>query len=211
LCHGFIADALQWYDVAAGTNYIARSAALLGLTCYGVDLDGTTSWGRDGFIDAIDDVIAWGATEYGTRTDKASFYGVSMGCLALNWIAAHPTQLAAAAFTLPVCQLDAIHDRNPGPGIGPAIDAAYGGGAAYEASLLTNPSHDPMLNTTLLAPIADKIRLWYSGDDTTVLPAEVTAFAGATGISAVNVGAVGHTLAWDQQQVLNWLIPRADP
>lgn len=208
LCHGFAADATQWYDAALGTNFVARNSAAAGVTCVGADLDGLSPWGRDGFIDSIDDAIAWAASNYGTRTDKIGIYGVSMGGLALNWIAANPNKLAAAALTLPVCQLDAIRDRNPGPGIGPAIDAAYGGIGPYEAALLTTPSHDPMRNSALLAPVADRIRLWYSSNDTTVLPAEVTAFAAATGITAVDVGAVGHSLAWDQQQVLDWLIPR---
>ena len=166
------------------------------------DLNGAGPFGNQGFLDAIDQAVAWSAAEYGTRTDKVGIVGQSMGGLALTWCHQNPGRLAAAVFHLPVAQLAAFRVRNP-VGLGGAVESAYGGTAGYNAAL---PVHDPMQNTAAFAPIADRIRIWYSTTDTVVIPAEVTGFATAAGIDAISIGAQGHTLGtWDQREGVHWM------
>lgn len=208
LVHGYLADALQWYTPASsGTTAPQIGAA--NLTAFGSDLGGPATWGNDAMIAAIDDQIAWGAATYGTRTDKVALYMGSHGATALNWIWRNPSKLAAGALTIPAVSLQGLHDRDPaGLGIRSSIEAAYGGLAGYQAALATHdPSHPN--NTALLAPLAERLRLWYSSNDNVIAPAEVTAFAAATGIKAISVGAQGHSLGpTANQDVLDWLIPR---
>lgn len=209
LCHGYEGNARQWYDpLVQGTT--APDIASVGLTCYGSDLGGPSLWGNDNLIAAIDDQIAWGASTYGTRTDKVAFYMTSGGAPGLNWVWRNPDKLAACALVIPAVSLQGIHDRDPvGIGIAASIEAAYGGHAGYLAAL---PTHDPSHpnNTAQLAPLADRIRAWYSTGDNVIAPAEVTAFAVATGITAVAVDAPGHGLtAAADQDVVDWLAVKA--
>lgn len=213
LCHGFGADATQWYDRPDQNFGVARACGDGDLAAFGPDLglgtNGLYNWGHDDTVatgGAIDDAIDWAASVYGTRTDKVGLYGTSMGGTSLGWCWRNPDRLAAAVFTIPAVALQGIHDRNP-IGLAPFIETAYGGLTALVAAY---PTHDPShpTNTAQLAALADRIRIWYSTDDNVVAPAEVTAFAAATGIEATAVGAVGHSMAFDQQPVLDWLIPR---
>lgn len=209
LVHGYLADALQWY-VPASSGTTAPQIGGANLTAYGSDLGGPATWGNQAMIDAIDDQIAWGAATYGTRTDKVALYAGSHGATALNWVWRNPSKLVACALTIPAVSLQGLHDRDPvGLGIAASIEAAYGGLAGYLAAL---PTHDPSHpnNTAQLAPLKDKLRIWYSTNDNVIDPQWVTAFAAATGITAVSVGAQGHSLGpTANQDVLDWLIPRA--
>jgi hypothetical protein len=213
LCHGFLAGASQWYDTTGQTFGVARAAAASGIPAFGPDLGlgdaGLNYWGTDDVVaagGAIDDAVAWAATTWGTRTDKVGLYGTSMGGTALGWCWRNPTKVAAAAFTIPAVSLQGIHDRNP-IGLATYIELAYVNLAGLVAAY---PTHDPSHpnNTAQLAAIADRIGLWYSSNDNVIAAAEVTAFAAATGITATNVGAFGHSVANDQQPVLDWLLPR---
>lgn len=209
LVHGYQADAFQWFFPSSA----GRTAPIIGesgLTAYGSDLGGPATWGNSAMVDAIDDVIAWGAANYGTRTDKVAFYAGSHGATALNWIWRNPTKLAACALSIPAVSLQGLHDRNPEPilGIAASIEAAYGGLAGYNAALPTrDPSHPN--NTAQLAPLASRIKLWYSTNDNIIAVSEVLAFGAATGIPLVSVGAQGHSLGpTANQDVMDWLIPR---
>lgn len=218
LCHGFLGTALQWYDTITDPITVATGTARAGLVALGPDLgpntdplrlDGQNNWGHDDVVEtggAIDDAIAWAATNLGTRTDKVGIYGTSMGGTGLNWCWRNATKLAAAAFTIPCVALAGLHDRNP-IGLATYVELAYSLEGGYLAAL---PDHDPSHPTNLakLALIADRIHLWYSGNDNVIAASEVEAFAAATGVEATNVGNFGHSLAWDQQLVLDWLIPR---
>lgn len=209
VCHGFGGDALQWYDSALGVAKLTRALGLTEQPLLGADLDGLSTWGRAGFVDAIEDIIVHANSVFGTRTDLVGMLGLSMGGLGLNWVRQNANRLAAYAGLLPVAALDAMHDRDPG-GRGATIESAYGGTSAYNAALAANPSCDPNAATSIavLTTLKSKMRLWYSSDDTTVVPSEVTGFASAVGCEATNVGAVGHSLNWDTQQVVDWLIPQ---
>lgn len=206
LCHGFLGDASQWYDRPGQVILVARQCGYSELAGFGADLGGLSTWGNDDFIDAVDDVIAWAGTTYGTRTDRVAIYGTSMGGCSLNWVWRNLDRVAACALTIPVVDLAGIHERNP-IGLATFIEDAYGGAEEFEDAL---PTHDPSYpdNAELLASISDRVRIWYSEDDNVIDAAEVEAFAELTGVTAVNVGSVGHSVNFEQQQVADWLIPR---
>jgi hypothetical protein len=208
LVHGYEGSGLQWYTPAvSGTT--AQIIGTAGVTAYGSDLGGGSLWGNDALNAAIDDQIAWGAATYGTSDQQVAFYMTSGGAPALNWVWRNPDKVVACALVIPAVDLQGIHDRDPaGIGIAASIEAAYGGAAGYLAAL---PTHDPSHpdNTAQLAEMSDRIRLWYSTTDNVIDPAEIAAFAAATGITAVSVGAQGHSLGpTANQDVLDWLIPR---
>lgn len=206
LCHGFLGTASQWYDTSSQILRVSRGAGEADLVAYGADLGGLSTWGNDAFIAAFDDVVDWGAANYGTRTDRVAVYGTSMGGCALNWVWRNLEKVVACALTIPVVDLEGVHDRDP-LGLAAFIETAYGGLSGYEAAL---PDHDPSYpdNAELLASISDRVRVWYSENDNVIDATEVETFAELTGIAAVNVGSVGHSVNFDQQQVLDWLIPR---
>ncbi len=211
ICHGFLGDATQSYD--AGIPLIARGIASAGLVAVAPDLGlgdaGLNNWGHDDVVDpggAIDDALDFAVAEYGCRDDQAGIYGTSMAGTECAWCWRNPDRLAAAAFTIPALATSALHTQNP-LGLATYMDLAFAGEGGFAASL---PTHDPSHpdNVAQIIPIAHKIRAWYSSDDNVISAADVVAFGAATGVEVTNVGAYGHSLAWDQQQVLDWLIPR---
>lgn len=206
MCHGFLAGATQFYDSAAQTILVPRAVGTANLVGFSADLAGQNTWGNDAFIAAVDDLITWAGTNYGTRTDRVALYGTSMGGCCLNWAWRNLSKVAAVALTIPVVSLQGIHDRNP-LGIGTFVELAYTNLAGYQAAL---PTHDPSYptNAALISTISDRVRIWYSGDDNVIAASEVLAYAAATGVVATNVGNVGHSVANDQQPVVDWLIPR---
>lgn len=199
VCHGALALADTWYGAASAI--VPRELAYRGVTCGAPDLAGISTWGNDAFKSAIDAAISYLASNHGTRTDKVAFYGVSMGGLCLNWMLDNLSKVVAAALVVPVMALEAMHDRDP-TGWGVLIDGAYTDHAGFVAAL---PTHDPMRNTAAFRTIKDRIRVFYSSNDTTVVPSEVLGFARAAEIEAVNVGAIGHSLNFDQGLVHGWL------
>lgn len=210
-CHGYLAGADQGYDVIGTPSPETWRAAARGIPCFWPDLgdglDGLNYWGHDDVVaagGAIDDAIAWAASEYGTRTDQVAIYGTSMGGTALGWCWRNPTLLAAAAFTIPAVDVQGIYDRDP-VSLAASIDLAYADGWAPNAA-----THDPSaaIPVGLLSGLAGRIRVWYSSDDNVIAAAEVERFAERTGIVATDVGAVGHSLDFDQRLVFDWLLER---
>lgn len=214
-CHGFLGTALQWYDDQI--PLIARGLAAAGFVVLCPDLglnvdpryDGQNNWGHDDCVDpggSIDDSLDFAVDEYGCRDDKAGITGTSMGGTAAAWIWRNVERFAAAAFTIPCLATAALRAQNP-LGIGTYMDLAFSLEGGFTASV---PTHDPSHpdNVAQLIPVADRIRAWYSSNDNIINPADVVAFGEATGVEVTNVGAVGHSLNWDQQQVLDWFVPR---
>jgi hypothetical protein len=208
LCHGYIGSGLQWADVSV-TGTTAPRIGRAGITAYGTDNGGASTWGNAAMVSAIDDTITWGAANYGTRTDLAALIMLSHGVTALNWIWRNPTKLVAASLCIPATSLVGLHDRDPGGlGIQASIDAAYVDHAGYLAAISTrDPSH--VDNMALLAPLAAKMQIWASSNDNVCIPAETTAFATGTGIVVNDIGAMGHSFPEDAvQSMVEWMIPR---
>lgn len=214
LCHGLLGTATQWFDqLGVLSTYVGRLLASRGFISIGPDLGlgtaGSNNWGHDDVVNpggAIDDAISWAASVYGTRTDKVAIYGTSMGGTAINWCWRNPDKVAAAVLTLPAVALERIRARDPS-GLGALIDQAYAGEGGWAASASTHdPSHPD--NVAKIVPFAHDVRIFYSGDDAIILPDEVEDFAAATGVEATNVGNIGHSLEFDHQPLLDWLVPR---
>lgn len=188
-CHGLLAGASQFQGTE---GYVLRELAdRYEVTSVAADVGGTATWGNDTAIAAVDTLVAHMGSTWNTRTTTVAFYGISMGALlALNWALRNPTKISALALLAPVVSLQGIHDRDPA-GATASIETAYTDGAGYLAAL---PTHDPSTAANLVAlrALAPRTRLWYSTDDTTVVPAEVLAYAAATGCALDSMGAVGH-------------------
>lgn len=208
LCHGATGSALDWYDPEppAGGRFQAAGVTRRDMVAFGADLGGTLTWGNDASIDAIDDLLLFGADadNYATRTNKVALIGHSMGAaVALNWAWRNISKVAGVGLVLPAIDLEGIHTRDPA-GLASTLESAYGGETEFFDAL---DEHDPIRNTDLISQFADLVRIWYSTDDTIIVPDEVLAFAEASGVEAISVGAAGHTLNWNEQQVLDWFVP----
>lgn len=194
-------------SLTAGASYFEFVPNTLRAHVVAGDLAGTATWGNDASVAALDDMVdlllasssnavannAAGACR--SASDKVILYGGSMGALtALNHLQANASKVAAVFAVIPTIALDAAHDADPERFTDAAatIEAAYGGSAGYEAAIA---SHDPSQNTAAIAATGVPIHLWYSTNDTLVLPAEAEAFAAAVGATCElhSMGAVGHT------------------
>lgn len=217
MCHGYDVTATSFVDTAAEAPtpaewHTSRGIGLANGFGLAIDAGGTSTWGRDDVVaagGAIDDAVAWAATNHGTRTDRVALYGTSMGAAnVLGWAWRNPAKVHAIVCTIPMLGLASLHDRDV-LGFAAIIEAAFGGLAAYEAAV---PTHDPLANLDLIAPFGDRIHLWYSPTDLITPGNEVDEFVAGTGALATNVGDDGHTLAtWDPQGILDWLIPQLWP
>jgi pimeloyl-ACP methyl ester carboxylesterase len=155
---------------------------------------GTATWGNDLTQTKIADAKTAMQDPAGSIRAKPGpvlLWCGSMGTQGgLNYMRANPANVAGVAVGLPAVDLADLHDNAAARGIvdNTSIEAAYGGAAAYAAA---RAAHNPSENMAAYQPLASKIKLWYSNDDPTVIPAVVTAFAAGTGVTAVNMGNVG--------------------
>lgn len=151
------------------------------------------SWGNNASQTALADAIAYAhSPAVGAKAGPVLLRAGSMGTLvALNYLLAHPADVAAVAVALPAVDLADLHDNGAARGgIDPVgIETAYGGAAGYAAQ---RAAHNPIENAAAYAPYAGRVRMWYADDDPTTIPSRVLAFRDATGIPAVNMGPGGH-------------------
>lgn len=167
-------------------DLLARSGCVVVVA----DLGGTNTWGNDSFLARVASARTYAQTVWDADLTRMALIGDSMGAMAaLNYHWRNPTLVRCSALRIPVVAADALHDRTPA-GLGALIDIAYGG--AWEANVATR---DPSAAgpAALIAGFAADVRVWYSTDDTTVLPADITAFTAATGVRAIPLGAIGHS------------------
>jgi alpha-beta hydrolase superfamily lysophospholipase len=204
-CHGLNGQA--WHPV----NFpepVQDEMARRGHMVMCPDLGGTATWGNDTAQQKITDAITYLNANGGVKPGGVLLWAGSMGTLAaLNYLrGAGAASVAAVAVGLPAVDLVDLHDNAVARGITVAsVEGAYGGSlTAYNA---TRVAHNPSENAAAYASLRSKVRLWYADDDTTVIPARVTAFAQATGITAVSMGSTGgHVFAASYApQVCDWL------
>jgi pimeloyl-ACP methyl ester carboxylesterase len=145
------------------------------------------NWGNDTAIDRIDEAITWaeGAPWNCATTRVAVLADSAGGPTALGWAWRNPDRIGACVLRTAVVDVSATHERNAL--LEALIDAAYDDDWAAEAA-----THDPMLNTEDIIPIADRVRHYYSTTDGLILPEDVRALADATGIRAIPLGDVEH-------------------
>lgn len=163
------------------------------------ELTGGSTFGTNAIVvtgAAIDDVItrsgevAPKVPPFRNRTDKICLIGDGVGALdALNWAWRHQDKVMAIVLRAPVVALADYHTRNAG-GQAAAIEAAYGGLAAFNAAL---PTHDPMQNLALIRPFAHRIQCWAGTADTVVPASEVETFATLIGAEYHEVNGLNHT------------------
>jgi poly(3-hydroxybutyrate) depolymerase len=211
VCHGAGADGWHYGDSSERqrwTNALARSGMVVVAADLGSTSEPIDGWGNDLAVGRVDEVIAWAAATFAVDTTRVFLVGDSAGgATVLNWCRANPTSLAAAVLRLGVADIESIYQDGAGnPLLVALIDDAYGGD--WPASRAT---HDPALNTAELAPLADRLRFYYSTDDGLIPPAGTLAAAAAIGCEAVSLGAVDHDpyAGWPDASVSSWLWPRA--
>lgn len=154
--------------------------------------DGGSSWGNQLGRDRIDLALAWLAAAYDADVSRVAIIGDSEGGdLGLNYAWRHPGTVRALVTRLTPPDVQALYAVN---GIVAAtVDLAFdtlGGWAA------NRETHDPSsaTNLPLVAAIADRVRMYYSTNDGLAPEAGHLAFAAATGVEVVPVGAVAHDI-----------------
>src|SRR5262245_61601958 len=194
-CHGAgqTPDNLATYAASSDLEYLAYN---LNAVVVVASLGGINTWVLDSVVHPttgfIKQLITWAAgAPYLADTSRIALIGDSMG----GQNAAIAYRLATSTFKCavlrsPVVAAAALHDRHPS-GLRPLMDRASGGTAAAEAAV---PSQGPYHanQTAVLATVKHRIRIYYSSNDPTILPADVTSFCAATGVKAYPTGANNH-------------------
>lgn len=165
--------------------------AEMGMSVAWGDMAGGWTWGNTTGQQRVTDLWDWLLADISPspRTDKPLLFGTSMGGLVmLNWARANPTLVAGLYLQIPAVNPADIHDNNRG-GYASSIETAYGGSGSYAANV---GGFNPSAHASDYTSIASNMLIHYSGDDPICVPSEVTAFASATGATAVNIGNAGH-------------------
>lgn len=189
VCHGSDSTGANYYtnpahradlDILASTGFVVMC----------IDHGSPTkpdNWGNDTAIARIDEAITWaeGAPWHCSTSRVAVLADSAGGPTALGWAWRNPDRIGACVLRTAVVDISATHARNAL--LQALINAAYDGAWAAAAA-----THDPMLNTDDIVPIADRVRHYYSTTDGLILPADVRALVDATGIRAIPLGDVEH-------------------
>jgi pimeloyl-ACP methyl ester carboxylesterase len=194
--------ALAQTDTDVSIAEICRDLAAKGHPVIASDQAGVNSWSNNTAVTAVDGALTLIGTRTGCRTDRVLLLADSMGTLlALNWARANASKVAAMALLLPAPDMQYVHDNASAP-LPANMEAAYGGLAALTAAYPTkNAALFPSSYTSM------EIQMWASTDDPICTPVMVNAFAAATGIPVISMGAVGHTIpsTFDRRAVVDYL------
>jgi pimeloyl-ACP methyl ester carboxylesterase len=189
-CHGAARDATSCRDYTNyGTLHLVNALAEH-FPVLSVDAGGPLAFGNATAVARVGDAVSHLQGTLNATSGTVLLVGASMGALScLNYAKAHSEKVAAVVGVIPALDLNdiVVNDR---AGLGPSVDAAYGG--AYSEA-----THGATYNpATYAATFTTPTRLYYASDDTTAIPGAVTAFDTACGVaSAVSLGALGHTEA----------------
>jgi len=213
VCHGAGQTPANYAPLSANADL--KMLADSGCVVVVPELAGINTWGLDSVVHPTTGRIAavrtWAAgAPYFADVTRMALIGDSMG--GQNAILYHrlaPANVKCTVLRAPVVAADALHDREPA-GLGLLMNIAYGSGAAWEAAVPTkDPSHANQ--TAVIAGFADNVRIWYSTNDPTILPADVFSFATATGVDLRIMGAVGHNpVMVDPRAQAEWIWSRLD-
>jgi pimeloyl-ACP methyl ester carboxylesterase len=202
-CHGFAGSgtSTSWRSESQAADDF-RAICGWGHPVIAGNVGGASTWGNQTSLDAVEALITWARTAYGTRTDRVAFAGESMGALtALNAAIANPDRVAAVWLRVPAMGLEWTHD-NVASFTG-AINAAYGGAAGYLAAL---DDYDPMRNVATLRRFKDRIRIWATANDEFFPRSQQAIFAGQIGCRLDTIGGA-HANGFDTPKyvVAKWL------
>lgn len=158
------------------------------------------AWGNDASLAFMDSGKTYLQGELGAKAGGVYLIGGSGGAITVcNWARAHLSSVKAIALNIGPPNIEIMRSTNRG-GYQAEIEAAYGGNAAWQAA---RPTHNPVEFASVFNGVIP-IKMWYSTDDPTVLPAEVQAFATAAGAELVSMGAIGHSVNTSAQVVLDF-------
>jgi pimeloyl-ACP methyl ester carboxylesterase len=199
-CHENTATSMSWLFEPQFQQQ--RLVDQLGCPAISLDMGGPTNWGNTTARTRIGQAFTYLQSQAGVPSDKVILYAGSMGNIAaFNWAIENPTKVAAIVSVLSVIDLDYVHDNNVG-GAAAAIEAAYGGAAAYEAAL---PTSNPVARAAQMPAVP--IQMWYGGSDPYILQATANSFATTVGAERHMFGAAeGHNVfAVDYDQVMSFI------
>lgn len=191
-CHGVLGSGTDaaWLDNTVAADDF-RPIAAWGHPVFVPNIGGPVPFGNPASLDAVEAIITWAHTAYGTRDDYVCFAGESAGApTALMAGAANPNRVAAMWLRVPCLGLE--WTRNNVAALTGAIDGAFGGSvseAEYDAA-------DPMRNVETIRRFRNRARIWATASDE-FFPLNITAgFAGQLGIDLEVIGGV-HADGYD--------------
>lgn len=190
VCHGTAQTSVTYADTPANRRdleYLADRGCVVVIPDF---LGGNGTWGSDAALTRIDEVRTYAAATWDADLTRMGFIGDSSGAMdALNYHWRNPSLVRCTAGRIPVVAADALHDRNVL--LAALINSAYTNEAGWDAA---KANRDPSASgpTALIEAFADDVRLWYSTNDTIVLPSDIQAFVNLTGVRAIPLGAIGH-------------------
>lgn len=201
-CHGVLGTGLDsaWRDETRAADDL-RPIAAWGHPVFVPNIGGPLPFGNPASLAAVEAIITWAHTAYGTRTDKVAFAAESAGApTALMAGVANPDRVAAMWLRVPCLGVE--WTRNNVAALTAAIDGAFGGSvsdAEYNAA-------DPMRNVAAIRRFRHRARIWATASDE-FFPLTITAgFAGQLGIQLDVIGGT-HANGYDTPPyvVAEWL------
>lgn len=191
-CHGAGSDALV-ETIKGKSNYMlrARAFAAVGLAQLWISATGA-DWANDAALTNLDTARQWANANLPVKTDQVLTYGNSAGNVAsLAYAANHPGLVRGHAGTLPVVDIQDIHDNNRQSLAAGIETAALGAAGAIPDSWYA--ARSPVRRQAQLTGLAQA--LWYSDTDPIALPALSASYATAVGATTVDIGAQGHSIS----------------
>lgn len=210
--HGFALTSGTIFDSYVGGTQAGdelNALAEIGFPVFIPELDGNSTWGRDGSWQALDQAISWAGSNYGINTGAVALAGESMGGLTvLNNAHRTPGRVRAVALRVPVVNLAAFRTRNNGT-FGGLIDTAYGSNAAYLAALPTNDPSASALVANARATFGPRTLLHYTTLDEVIPPSEVSTYGVAIGATVAGFPG-NHAAGFDipHQPFAEWIAQR---
>jgi pimeloyl-ACP methyl ester carboxylesterase len=139
-------------------------------------------WGNDDAIDRVDSLYTETIAQKGFKDGAVHLFFASGGApMALNWALQHPDQVRSCVGVIPAVDAQDIYDHNRTDAVG-LPHATYGPQVAYGGSRPPD-DHVPARNAAGYAGMTG--RLYYSPNDTVIIPSTVTSFCATAGWEAI--------------------------
>lgn len=192
---------------ADGTNSKANALALAGYPVLVADLCAAAysfnNWANADAISAMGAAWTYLTGTVGAKDDAVGLFGGSMGAATgLAWARANLTDVFAAAFVIPVLDIDDIYQNNKGSNRA-SIGTAYG--VTYPTSLGDLSTHSPVaFGSNDLASLP--LNLYPSSDDPVASNTAACQSWGGKGaaLTVIDQGAIGHTSSVPDQTIVQF-------
>lgn len=162
------------------------------------------TWGNQTSVDRISDLYAYANVHHSFSAAKVHLLGVSMGAACvLNWAKANLAKVASIALLIPAVDVQDIDDNNRATAYGlPAPSTAYGDVRPPDADT-------PARHAGIYQGIP--IKIWYSTNDTIVIPEIVQTFASQSGATLISLGSLPPDLGIPGHGLSNQFNPESVP